>query len=102
MKHINSIKDLEPQAEGFFNRGAESINIIGNVFEDILNSFGDAISGITNQATSRQNTVDLSSDKFGVAPFKQIIGKALPQTPGFIDAESQRVERFVEHNPRDI
>jgi len=92
MKHINSVEDLEPQAEGFFNRGAESINIIGNVFEDILNSFGEAISGITGQRKNQTNI-----------PFEiRNPELPLPQTPGFIDAESQRIERFVEHNPRDI
>jgi len=90
MRHINSIEDLEPQAEGFFNRGAESINIIGNVFEDILNSFGEAISGITRQ---KQTNI----------PFEiRDPELPLPQTPGFIDSESIRVEKFIEHNPRNI
>jgi len=50
MKHINSISDLDPKSEGFANRGAESITIIGHVLEDILNGFGSAISGITGQS----------------------------------------------------
>jgi len=95
MRHINSIEDLEPQAEGFFNRGAESINIIGNVFEDILNSFGEAISGITGQKQLKQNQTNI--------PFEVLHpGLPLPQTPGFIDEESIRVEDFIENDPRDI
>jgi len=90
MRHINSIEDLEPQAEGFFNRGAESINIIGNVFEDILNSFGEAISGITRQ---KQTNI----------PFEiRDPELPLPQSIGVLEADAIRVERFVEHNPRDL
>jgi len=48
--HINSAADLEPHSIGFANRAAESINIIGNVLEDILNGFGGAISDITGSS----------------------------------------------------
>jgi len=95
MKHINSAEDLEPQSEGFFNRGAETINIIGNVFEDILNSFGEAISGITGQNHTRQNQTNI--------PFEvRNPNLPLPQSIGVLEEDAIRVERFVEHNPRDI
>jgi len=52
MQHINSASDLEPKSIGFANRGAESINIIGNVLSDILNGFGNALSGIAKTGLS--------------------------------------------------
>jgi len=58
MKHINSADDLEPKSVGFANRGAESINIIGNVLSDILNGFGEALSGIAK--TGNRGTVSFS------------------------------------------
>jgi len=56
MQHINSASDLEPQSTGFFNRGAESINIIGNVLSDILNGFGTALSGIGKTGLSQNRS----------------------------------------------
>lgn len=55
MKHINSISDLNPQSVGFGNRAAESVNIVGHVIEDLLNGFGNALSGITK--TGLSNTI---------------------------------------------
>jgi len=48
--HIQDISDLNPHSVGFANRAAESINIIGNVLEDLLNGFGGAISDITGSS----------------------------------------------------
>jgi len=53
MQHIRSISDLNPQSVGFANRGAESVNIVGHVIEDLLNGFGEALSGIANAGRSR-------------------------------------------------
>jgi len=94
MRHINSAEDLEPQSEGFFNRGAETINIIGNVFEDILNSFGEAISGITGQ--KHRTNVDLS----GLDPFNPL--NVNDPDPDNARADAIRAERFIENNPRDL
>jgi len=59
MKHINSAADLEPKSIGFANRGAESINIIGNVLSDIVNGFGEALSGIAK--TGNRGTISFST-----------------------------------------
>jgi len=45
--HIKSAADLEPQSEGIANRAAESITIIGNVLEDLLNGLGGALADVT-------------------------------------------------------
>jgi len=55
MQHIRSISDLNPQSVGFGNRAAESVNIVGHVIEDLLNGFGEALSGITR--TGLSNTI---------------------------------------------
>jgi len=56
MQHIRSISDLNPQSEGFANRATESINIIGNVLSDIVNGFGDALSGIGKTGLSQNRS----------------------------------------------
>jgi len=48
--HIQSAADLEPQSVGFANRAAESINIMGNVIEDLLNGLGGALSDVTGSS----------------------------------------------------
>jgi len=45
--HIQNAGDLDPKSSGFFNRGAESITIMGNVLSDILNGLGGALSDVT-------------------------------------------------------
>ena len=68
MQHINSASDLEPHSEGFFNRGVESINIIGNVLSDIVNGFGNALSGIgkTGLSQNRSNLFIEPQEPFNV------------------------------------
>jgi len=46
---IKSAADLEPKSQGFANRAAESINIIGGVVETLLNTIGGTISDIAGQ-----------------------------------------------------
>jgi len=98
MRHINSFEDLEPQSEGFANRASETINIIGNVFEDVLNAFGGALADITGQnhgSHLRQNQSNI--------PFELLHpGLPLPQTPGFIEPDAIRIENFIEDDPRRL
>lgn len=49
--HIRNISDLEPTSQGFANRGAESINIMGNMISDIFEGLGNALSNITGHGS---------------------------------------------------
>jgi len=100
--HVRDITDMEPHSEGFFNRGAESINIIGNVIGDLLNGFGRAISGATNSiATNPQNNTQsrlLERNPNNIALSRLARSRLVDKTVvdrqnNFVDAE--RIDDFI-------
>jgi len=106
--HIQDISDLNPHSTGFANRAAESINIIGNVLEDLLNGFGGAISNITGSShgshlsltnTHETNVFAEANPPPTPSRLRQIraVDRTVPRGPSgaravqdFIDKESMR------------
>jgi len=97
--HIQSAADLEPQSIGFANRAAESINIIGNVLEDLLNGFGSAISDVTGQHHGSHLNISNTGHTDGRARFKDNRGHFNP-APITLDAE--RVQTEIDKNVPSI
>jgi len=108
MQHIRSISDLNPQSEGFANRAAESVNIIGHVLEDLLNGLGGALSDVTGQPhgshLSQTNTRELNvfeeanppptpSDLRRIAAIDATVPKTF--TMGFT-SDTSRLQDFID------
>ena len=120
---IKSAADLEPKSQGFANRAAESINIIGGVVETLFNSIGGAISDIAGQPHGSHlniipDVVDRTrmeqmepdpTDRINRRPFDTTEFRPAPPVPKVIaghpelthvpqTADSLRIQRFIEQS----
>jgi len=98
--HINSAEDLEPKSLGFANRGAESINIIGNVLSDILNGFGEALSGIAKTGIS--GTVSFSQANRGDQLEARRLANVNDPNPEEAIADAIRVQHDIDKDVPQI
>jgi len=104
---ISDIRDIEPHSTGFFNRGAESVTIIGNIIGDLLNGFGNAISGVSNSVGGTQHQSDVFTNPSQVPPQltkaerTEIVSNIFPNKLHAVE-DADRIQDFVdESNTRD-
>jgi len=105
--HIHDIRDLEPQSEGFFNRGAESINIMGNMISDIFEGLGNVLSGgvstiphgshLSQTNTRELNVFEEANPPPTLKDQRRIaaVNRTVPRTFDTID-DTQRVQDFID------
>jgi len=92
---IRDISDLEPTSTGFASRGAESINIMGNMISDIFEGLGNALSGITGHGSHNR------SDRGAILEARRLANVNDPD-PDRARADALRVQRNIDENVADI